>query len=125
MEPLMFTEIPFWSEGHGGISYWTNAVLTCELNTAQGKESAMVVEYGSGETFYCRSELRRTFFSELMGVITRVLQAEGQPPWLGSWSGFWTLSEKTVRDKDDYVELFTFGPFRLELRVDGLQGPVK
>lgn len=122
----MFAEVPLRSESHGGTWYWTNSVSTCELNTTEGSESTMVVDYGFGEEIlHSRAELRSTFFSELMEVILRVLNTKGQPPWLGSWSGFWTLTDKTVRDKDDYVELFVFGLFRLELKVDALQGPVE
>lgn len=84
----------------------------------------MVIEYGTGDISYCRSDLGARLFEELLHVVTRP-DIKSKPPWRGDWTGFWTISERTIRGKDGYVELFAFGSLRLEVKVDGIQGSVQ
>ncbi|KUI72925.1 hypothetical protein VM1G_08530 [Cytospora mali] len=119
MELPKFTEIPIRVESYQGSWYWADEVSTCEFN--ENRWNTTFVDYGNGDTWHRRSALKKRLFSEFLKVIPRP-DTKSEVPWRER--GFWTITERTVRDHDDYTELFRFGSLRLELKVDTHQGPV-
>ncbi|KUI61770.1 hypothetical protein VP1G_08917 [Cytospora mali] len=119
MEPPKFTEIPIRVESYQGSWYWTDEVSTCEFN--ENRWNTTFVDYGNGVTWHRRSALKKRLFNELLNVLPR---PDTKSEFPRRERGFWTITERSVRDHDDYIELFRFGSLLLELKVDTYQGPV-
>lgn len=120
----MFSELPlFHIEGYDREQFSTDKVSTCQLVERKGKTSTRMIQYGTSDS-YSRVALRARLYTELYGV-DMCLDILQKPLWCHSWSGYWNLSERTIHDRDGYVELFSFGSLRLEVKVDRLQGQVQ